>query len=261
MAKALPKRLTVHRFVVRRAHNRARAAYVAGAKQAYASGWSVLKEALKHVPVHELAKAAGDPGDDHVIAQVKSVMTQQLESAAGDAAAHLVAGEAEWFATQKLAWTPVAKADLVAAYRQSFDAIGGFKGIADSATEPIQGILADYYTDPGAGLPDLTNALSGYFAGWKAEQVGITETTRMGAANADLVAQRVGADRWEWDSSEDDIVCSECVGLDTQTFSMDDAQESPPVHPGCRCSKAILIEDDEPAEAPAMPVPDDGGDA
>jgi len=75
------------------------------------------------------------------------------------------------------------------------------------------------------------------------------------------VAQRVGADRWEWDSSEDDIVCSECVGLDTQTFSMDDAQESPPVHPGCRCSKAILIEDDEPAEAPAMPVPDDGGDA
>ena len=244
MAKALPKRLTVHRFVVRRAHNRARAAYVAGAKKAYRAGWAVLREALEHVPAHELAKAAADPGDDHVIAQVKSVMTQQLENAAGEAAAHLVDGEAEWFAVQKIEWTPVAKADLLAAYRQSFDAIGGFKGIADSATEPIQGILADYYTDPGAGLPDLTNALSGYFAGWRAETVGITETTRMGAANADLVAQRVGATSWEFDGSNDALECSLCLDLDGQTFDVTDDEHTPPIHVGCRCSKAILIEDD-----------------
>ena len=209
------------------------------------------------MPAHELAKVAGDPADDHVLAQVRAAMQRELEVGAADAAEHLITGENAWFADQGLTWTALQKKELLAAYQQSFADVGGFKDIADSATAPIQGILTDYYADPQMGLPTLTDALSGYFSGYKAVQVGITETTRMSASNADLVAQRVDAENWEWDSSNDAIVCSLCAALDGQSFALSSDQDSPPEHVGCRCSKAILIEDAPEDDTPDVAGPDD----
>jgi hypothetical protein len=239
----LPARLTTHRFLIRRARTRAEAAYVAGAKAAYGDGWSILKTALQRVPPHEMTKAAGDPADPGVIAQVIAAMERQLAVGAGKAADALSEGENSWFADQGIEWSALEKDELLRAYQDAFAPIGGFKGIAQTAVEPIQGILTDYYADPGAGLPDLADALSGYFAPYKAQQVGITETTRMGAVNAEIVADRVDAERAEWDSSEDAFVCSVCAGLDGQAFDLNGQQDPPPAHTGCRCSWAILIEE------------------
>ena len=243
MAK-LPARLTVHRFTIVRARKRAESAMTTAAKAAYADGWTILKRALEQVPPHAMAKALGDPADPGVTAQVVAAMTKQFAVGAEAAAGALTDGESEWFSSQGLEWTAIERQELLDAYQTAFAPIGGFSGIAQSAVEPIQGILADYYTDPQAGLPDLAAQLRTYFSPFKAQQVGITETTRMGAVNANLVADRVGATHAEWDSSEDDLVCEECVALDGQTFDIGGEQEPPPAHPGCRGSWAILIEDD-----------------
>ena len=246
----LPKRLTAHRFVIHQARNRAEKAAIAGARKAYAAGWAVLKDALAKVPEHPLAKAAGDPSDEHVLNEVKAAMQKQLEAMTANMAGHFIAGENAWFRTQGVTWDALKLQELTESYQRAFAPIGGFKGIADTAVAPIQGILRDYYADPAVSMSDLTDQLQTYFSPYKAEQVGITETTRMAAVNADLVAARVGAENWEWDSSNDGLVCDECAALDGQTFALADNEDPPPAHPGCRCDKAILIEDDEEPDMP-----------
>lgn len=249
MAK-LPRRLTAHRFLIRRARSRAESAYTDGARKAYDAGWAILERALKRVPAHVIAKAAGDPADPEVLAQVRAAMEAQLGIGAENAAEHFIAGENAWFGGQGIEWTALEVHELKSAYQKSFADIGGFKGISETATEPIQGILTSYYADPQLSLSDLTAQLQTYFSPYKANQVGVTETTRMAAVNADLVAARVGAERWEWDSAEDSHVCDECDALDGQVFDMDSDQESPPIHVGDRCDKAILIEDTAAEDTP-----------
>jgi SPP1 gp7 family putative phage head morphogenesis protein len=246
MSAQLPPRLTVHRFVVHRARARAETAFVAGATSAYREAWSIIVNATKHLPTHDLAKAAGDPADPRILQEIRALIVRQLNLAAANAADALIAGENTWFEVNGIAWDPLQKQELLERYQQTFARdvpSGGFSNIADTAVEPIQHIVSDYYTDPGMGLPDLTSQLKPYFSGWKARQIGITETTRMASANADLVATRVGADTWEWDSANDSHVCPICAGLDGQHFAMTDQQQAPPsAHVGCRCSKTILVE-------------------
>ena len=248
--RKLPQRLTTHRFLVNRAHNRAEAAYFAGAKAAYAAGWDILKTALQRMPVHDVAKAAGDPADDAVLASVRAAMIAQLTIGATKASAALAAGENEWFKSNGFdaaQFTPIEDDELMRAYQAAFAHIGGFKGIADSATEPIQQIIRDYYADPNLAMPDLVNSLQTYFSPYKAQQVAATEVTRMSSCNAQILASRVGAQRWEWDSANDAIVCSACADLDGQKFDFDGDEEPPPdgSHVGCRCRQTVLVVDDD----------------
>ena len=211
---------------------KAERAYCRAARKAYRAAWGHLRTRLPEL--QELKKAAIDP---NLLSDLQEELVSGMEAGAEAAAGVLDAEGA---------------ADLIARYQQMFQPIGGFKGIADTATAGILSTIDEWYRDPETDMGDLSAALSKWFAPWRAEMVGITETTRMGTAATMLAGERLGAEKKVWNTSADDVVCSECLGLDGQEFDIGDPDGDPPAHPGCRCGSALRLPGDEEM--------DEGGD-
>ena len=222
MPLAAPRTLQV---VTPKSQKAAERVYCRGARRAYRRAWAVLLQRLPEL--QEVKKATIDEG---LLDDVGAELVSGLDEA-GLGAAGVISAEQG--------------ATTYARYKQMFEPIGGFKGISDTMAAGIISTVEEWYRDPEQDMGDLSAALQNWFAPWRADMVGITETTRMGAAATAVQADALGAQTKIWATSEDDVVCEECADLDGQSFDVGDPEGDPPLHPGCRCGSSIVLPGDE----------------
>ena len=266
--RPLPARITVHRMVMVRARKRADAAFQRAARAAYRKAWLLLKRKL---PLLKLAKAVafddlppdeanGVRGllDPATISELQATIEQGLQAGAAAAAAHLAAGEASWFTGAGRAFVAPSADDVLHRYTQMFakDVPGGFKDTSQTVADAVTDEVKQWMADPEPGLGALQSSLSRWFAPNRADMIAATETTRMQTATSQLIGQQLGATQGEWDTANDDYVCSVCVGFEAgNPYAIDGTEPQPPdaSHPNCRCGWSIIppgMEDDaEPDDA------------
>ena len=239
----------------RAAIDRAEAVYVAGAKRAYSAAW---REVQAHLPRTNTQTGghAGDLNDPLVRSAIADALHAGLLAAARDAAREMCS-TGSWLAKAAgphagpwEGWTgvgvpPIGQDALYARYAASLDKVGGVKGMSDTALSDMETAVQDFYADPEMATADLAARLSPYFSDWKAVQVAITETTRMATADRTMVANELGVTQGTFHTSEDVLVCSECVALDGTTVDIGDPDTDPPVHVNCRCGIALLLDTGE----------------
>jgi hypothetical protein len=257
------KRLRARRPLVRAAADKAEALYVSGAKAAFREARRIVLDA-----VTGLEKAAGEELLGHeslTLRAVRNALEQGLTKSAQDAAGVMVKGENDWFAgTGAVAFPdfePLDGGALFDRYEASLSGVGGFKGMGDTASANVMDSVRRWYQDENADINDLKDAIGSDLADWKATQIAITESTRMGAAEGQMVADQVDATQAEVDSLNDAVVCSECDALNGTVIDVTDLVTTLPVHPGCRCGYTLLIPetDEERAVVTAMSAGDDDG--
>ena len=211
--------------------DKAEAEFVASLRRGYRSAWGMVRDTL---PAPRVRKSAGDLRDNAVLTQIRQQIEAAFDEGALKAAMALTTAENAWFASNAASFTPIETAQLLAKFREQFASVGGFKTIADNATDKILSTLANYYGDYSMSLTDLEAQLRPWFSAEKAYQVGVTETTRMGTANALLIAEQTGATEFEFDDSNDILVCSECSDEAAGSpYSLGDAVDYPPLHVNC----------------------------
>jgi SPP1 gp7 family putative phage head morphogenesis protein len=156
----------------------------------------------------------------------------------------LVKLESDWYTERgyDVNYDPM---DAVMAYRKR---VGGveLKKIPQNIQDEVTNMIDNWYNTDG-GIEDLTDQLSSFFSDWKAEQIAITESTRLSSIVTEELMHSNGLNIWAWESLNDWLVCDVCTDLHGQTFELGDPE--PPEHPGCRCGQIIML-DESTVEVP-----------
>ena len=220
-----------------------------------------------------MAKAgagAGGLSDPVILQQIRQAIEDGLSVAAFSAAGAVADGEQAWFASEGIHYAPADADALFARYKAAFEAakdakgmpIGGFRGVADTATDDVLHAVHDYYQNP-TGVAQLTDNLRGYFSPYRAETAARTETTRLSSVSTTGIMNDFGETQWEW-VANGNSPCSVCAALNGQVFTLGDGQEMPPdgSHPNDECTAAASIDtaaaatDAPDAGAPDVTAPD-----
>jgi len=112
------------------------------------------------------------------------------------------------------------------------------KGITRTTRNIVEKALVEYITTPGYKLQDFVDSIAPHFGAWRAELIGITETTRAYSKAGEAAGERIRAAGFEfeevWNTRHDDLTCDICRPLNRKIRGID-WTEPPPAHPGCRC--------------------------
>jgi hypothetical protein len=260
-------KLSSNRPEVRQACAKAEAAFVASTKRAYADAWRQVKAAIPRP-----GATGGDVGglrDPLVLGAIADTIEAGVRDGAAKAAIIVCNGHNAFFEGKRYKWAPLDPRQMLARYNVNLDRVtkalalpvaseaarqaaalaqglhdvGGIKSISQTVTGKIVAEVTNYYHDPEMSAGDLENRLAPYLSPYKADQVGITETTRLNAIAENMTAQQLNAPGGIFDTAEDEAVCSECDGLDQTEVQMDDPATTPPLHTGCRCGRTIVLPD------------------
>ena len=211
--------------------------YVKQVRRVYSQAWAKLQVRLPDIQTLQKVTLPAD-----LLGELADELTEGLTDAGVLAAAEFAGMYGEEYG-HFAEWEEVTGDAIHAKYDELFSDIGGYRGIASTSVQGINDTVKEWFDDPDQDLGDLTDSLSSWFAPWRAEMVGITETGRLSSAGQMVAADRLGATTWTWRTSEDDLVCDECVDLDGTEFQMED--EFPPLHPNCRCDSSLVLPGDE----------------
>lgn len=103
----------------------------------------------------------------------------------------------------------------------------------------------------GESIPKLAGRIQEVLQSSKAraKTIARTETIRAMAHGQHTRMEQEGIEQWIFFAHLDDRVDSECRKLHGKTFSIDNIDKLPPIHPNCRCTLlAVVDEDDEEEE-------------
>lgn len=106
------------------------------------------------------------------------------------------------------------------------------------------------YTDGGINLDELMARVDSVFDPSRADAFAITETTNIYQLVSEVINDASGVEKVRYLSVRDSFVCPECQVLDNQIFTVDEMDEdnTPPIHPNCRCFTAAEVPEAQSAE-------------
>jgi len=108
-------------------------------------------------------------------------------------------------------------------------------GITETTRKQTQKAVGDWIQS-GQPLSVLEQTLAPIYGEVRAGMIASTEVTRVYAEGNSEAWDSTGVvGSWRWMTSQDDLVCAICGGLDGETFGLDDIDARPPAHPSCRC--------------------------
>lgn len=119
------------------------------------------------------------------------------------------------------------------------------RGITETTQKQLQAAI-NAWIESGETFPKLVKRVNGIFDNKRrAKLIAATEATRA-YAQANTIAWRdAGAWGREWRTAVDELVCPRCGGLHRQRAELGKAFaggiDSPPAHPGCRCSLVPVV--------------------
>lgn len=129
-------------------------------------------------------------------------------------------------------WQLVNKAVKKWASKYSGELVGG---ITDTTKSLLQKKLADWI-ESGQPLGDLIKDIEPMFNASRAEAIAVTEVTAAFQSGNVASWKASGVvEGFTFNTVQDDIVCPECSPLAGQVFSLDEDENSPPIHVRCRC--------------------------
>lgn len=109
----------------------------------------------------------------------------------------------------------------------------------------------------GTGVEPVIKRMAELFGPTRAENIGVTETTRLFGLGAQASYRAQGFNGWEWMSVNDPWVDAVCAGLaadsEAHPFPMD--KLFVPAHPRCRCFPSPVVIDVPKPAAPVDPMP------
>lgn len=95
--------------------------------------------------------------------------------------------------------------------------------------------LSDWVAS-GRPKAELVDTLKPMFGKVRAQMIGTTEITRAYfEGNRATWKESDVVDGWEFRAAEDELVCPYCGEVDGKQFGLDEIDQSPPLHPRCRC--------------------------
>lgn len=131
-----------------------------------------------------------------------------------------------------VSWDTVSTSAQEWATKHTYDLV---KGLTDTSRADLRDAIGEWIGS-GEPLSELTDSLGEIFSPERARLIAATEVTRVFAQSNRAVWQASDAvTGMTFHSVEDDHVCPECEALDGETLTLDDDDNSPPIHPGCRC--------------------------
>ncbi len=116
--------------------------------------------------------------------------------------------------------------------------------ISDTTKRDIQQLVGDWLQsgDPLDVLSGMLEQLPD-FSKVRAEMVATTEVTRLYAMGNKLAWQSAGTIReFEWRTAEDELVCTECKGHNTNKYPLEEMDTMLPAHPRCRCWGVPIVD-------------------
>lgn len=109
------------------------------------------------------------------------------------------------------------------------------KGLTDTSRAFLRDAISEWISS-GEPLAELVDNLAPMFGANRANLIAATEVTRAFAQSNRIVWQASDAvTGMRFNTAADDHICAECGPLDGQVFALDDDENAPPLHPGCRC--------------------------
>jgi SPP1 gp7 family putative phage head morphogenesis protein len=118
------------------------------------------------------------------------------------------------------------------------------RDITETTRKQVQRLVSDWVAS-GSPLSVLEAQLEPLFGERRAEQIAITETTRIVAEGNTETWRSTGlVEQVRFNTVEDDRVCEFCSPLDGQVFDVDDYGHKPPIHVGCRCFETPVLSEE-----------------
>lgn len=119
------------------------------------------------------------------------------------------------------------------------------KGLTDTTRAFLRDAITEWASS-GQPLSELLDQLEPVFGAQRASLIGATEVTRVyHSAGVAVWKQSDIVTGYRFNTDEDATVCDECAALDGQVFGLDDDDNAPPLHPGCRCYSSPATADDQ----------------
>lgn len=91
------------------------------------------------------------------------------------------------------------------------------------------------WVESGESLDALKAELSPWFGETRAANIASTEVTRSFSSANRIAYSAAGIETFTFQTANDETVCPICGENDGESFALDDDDNTPPLHPGCRC--------------------------
>ena len=91
------------------------------------------------------------------------------------------------------------------------------------------------WLDSGDSLDVLKDDLAPWFGETRAALIASTEVTRSFVEANRIAYRKAGIETFTFNTASDELVCDYCSENDGESFPIDDDDNTPPLHPACRC--------------------------
>lgn len=113
------------------------------------------------------------------------------------------------------------------------------EGIEEATRSAVGKAIEDFY-EQGWTMEELRLRLERWYGPKRAERIAVTEVTRAAVEGERAIVRELEKSGLKfverWATSEDELVCPLCGPLDGTVEGENwQAQDGPPLHPGCRC--------------------------
>lgn len=137
-----------------------------------------------------------------------------------------------------IAWDLMSEEAYAFVQKYAFNLI---KELDGTTTTKVQEAIAKWI-ESGAGLDELTDALEAIFNDpERAHLIAQTESTRAYAEGSNFRWQEAGVKKVVWRTVNDNDVCALCMGKNGKEYALDNTEDTPPLHPGCRCFRVPKV--------------------